>query len=170
MNRGLTLIELMVGIVTAAIMTAVCVNVLFLGIRTYNYAARQTGSLTRTRRALAGDGVRAGVLGASRGAYAFSAVQASSVTVLSSSSSIVTNYYVTNGNLYRTKAGSSVRQADGVSSISLGYYMSTAGMISSTTAISSASMVTVLVNVGTGTSSAQRTYRLFAGAQLREHP
>lgn len=170
MNRGMTLIELLVGIATAVIIAGVCAKMLHLGIVTYNYAVRQNTSLTRMRKAVAGDGAHVGVLGASRAAYSLSAVQASSIAVLSAPSAAVTNYYVTNGDLYRTQAGVSVVQADAVSSLSLGYYMSADGLVSSTTVAASASMVTALVTVGTGTSVAHRTYTLFSGAQMRNHP
>lgn len=170
MNRGLTLIELMVGMVTATIIAAVCAKVLLLGITTYNYAARQNASLTRTRRALGGEGAKIGVLGASRMAYSLSDIQSSSVAVLSPPAAVVTNYYVTSGGMYRTMGGVSTLQAEAISSLSVNYYMATAGMISSTTVVSSATMVTALVTIGTGTTSAQKTYTLFAGAQLRNHP
>ena len=170
MNRGLTLIELLVGMATAVIIGAVCAKILHLGIVSYNYAYRQNASLIRTRKALVGDGAHTGVLAESRGAYAVSGVQASTASVLSTASAVLTNFYVTNGNLYRTKAGAASVQADSVSSLSLGYYMSTDGMISSTTVISSATMVTALVTVGSGTTSAQKPYSLYAGARLRNHP
>jgi prepilin-type N-terminal cleavage/methylation domain-containing protein len=169
-RRGMTLLELLVGLVTAAIIASVCAKVLLLGIKTYNYSARQTASLTRTRKALAGDGSRAGLLGAARGAYVFSTVSASSVAVTSSSAA--TNFYVKNSNLYRTKSGSSVIQADGVGALTLTYYMSTAGIVSSTTVASSATMVTALVSVTTGAVSAgtYNAYSLYSGAKLRDHP
>jgi hypothetical protein len=166
----MTLIELLVGMITAAIIASVLAKVLLIGIKTYNYAARQTASLTRTRKALAGDGVRFGVLAAGRSAYSFSSLQTSSVS-FSEPSLVVTNYYVTKGNLYRTKAGASVVQTDGINSIALNYYMSTNGIISSTTVSSSATMVTALITVATGpvTSGAYNSYSLFSGAQLRNH-
>ena len=169
MSRGVTLIEMLVGIVTASILVGVCAKVLQLGIVTYGYASRQNASLTRTRKATAGDGQQTGILEASREAYAFSSLQGSSVAVLANGA-VAANYYVTNGNLYRTRAGSSIMQADGINSVGLSYYMATAGMISSTTVAASASMVTATVTVGTGTTSAKKPYILYTGAQLRNHP
>jgi hypothetical protein len=166
----MTLIELLVATVTAAILVTVCAQVLLIGIKTYNYAARQTASLTATRKILAGDGSRLGVLASSRDAYAFSSLQSSSVALLSGSSGALTNYYVTNGNFYHTTGGSSVLQATGVSSLSLNYYMATNGIISSTTVLSSATMVTALVRITPGTAGTQYSYPLFSGAELRNHP
>ena len=60
MSRGITLIELLVGMVTAAILASVCAEVLLIGIKTYRYADRQTASLTATRKVLMGDGARLG--------------------------------------------------------------------------------------------------------------
>jgi prepilin-type N-terminal cleavage/methylation domain-containing protein len=170
-SRGMTLIELLVGVATAAIIASILAKVLLLGMKTYDYSSRQTASLTRTRKALTGDGVRTGILGSSRGAYAFSTVSSSSVTVLSSSTAVATTFYVTKGKLYRTKSGSTVVQADSVNGITFNYYQSTNGIISSTTVASSATMVTALVSVTTGTASsgAQNAYSLFSGAQLRDH-
>ena len=44
MNRGLTLIELLVGMATAVIIGAVCAKILHLGIVSYNYAYRQNAA------------------------------------------------------------------------------------------------------------------------------
>jgi hypothetical protein len=170
-SRGLTLIELLVGMVTAAIIASVCAKVLLLGIKTYSYSARQTASLTRTRKALTGEGARTGVLGTSRGAYAFSTLSSSSFTVLSSATAVATNFYVTKSNLYRTKAGVTVLQSDAIGSLTMNYYMSTNGIVSSTTVSSSATMVTALVSVTTGAATAgtQNGYSLYSGALLRDH-
>jgi hypothetical protein len=63
-----------------------------------------------------------------------------------------------------------VTQALAVNALTLNYYMSTGGNISSTTNVSSASMVTATVIVGSGTTTVgQKTYTLFSGAQLRNH-
>ncbi len=169
-RRGMTLIELLVGMATAAILVGVCAKVIQLGVVTYGYASRQNASLTKTRKAMTGDGVRAGILGSSREGYAFASLQTSSVSILSSSTPIVTMYYVANGNLNRSRSGTTIVQADGVNSLALNYYMATGGLISSTTNVSSATMVTALVTVGTGTaSSAQKPYALYTGARLRNH-
>jgi len=169
-RRGMTMIELLVALVTAAIMASVCAEVLMIGIKTYNYSSRQTASLTRTRKALGGDGSRTGLLGSARGAYAFSTVSTSSVAVAAASSA--TNFYVKNSKLYRTKSGTSNVQADSFGSLSLSYYMTTNGIISSTTIASSATMLTALVTVTTGAVSAGTydAFSLFSGAQLRDHP
>jgi hypothetical protein len=169
-RSGMTLLELMVGLVTAAIIASVCAKVLLLGVKTYNYSARQTASLTRTRKVLMGDGAKTGLLGEARGAYAFSTVSTSSVAVTSASAA--TNFYVGGSKLYRTKSGSSAVQADGVGSLTLSYYMSTGGIISSTTIVSSATMMTALVTVTTGavTAGTQNAYSLYSGALLRDHP
>lgn len=170
MRRGVTLIELLVGIATAAILVGTCAKVLQLGIVTYGFSKRQNESLTRTRMAVAGDGSRSGMLQASREAYVFGSLPSSSMTVLDGGSLAATNFYVTNGNLYRTVSGAGARLADQVTSISFSYYMSTNGMVSSTTVVASASMMTATISVGTGTTVAQKPYILYTGAQLRNHP
>jgi type II secretory pathway component PulJ len=169
-RRGMTLLELLVGLITAAVIATVCAQVLLVGIKTYSYSSRQTDSLTRTRKALAGDGSRAGLLGAARGAYGFSTVSASSVALTAASTN--SNYYVKNSKLYRTNSSGSVVQADSVNSLQLSYYLSTNGIISSTTIASSATMVTALVTVTTGAVSTGKYngYSLWSGAVLRDHP
>jgi hypothetical protein len=164
----MSLIELLVGIATAVILVGTCAKILQLGIVTYGFAARQTASLTRTRKAVAGDGQSVGILEASREAYVFSNLLASTVT-LTAPSSVATSYYVSSGNLYRNRGGVGAVQSDGINSIALNYYMATGGMISSTTLVSSATLVTATVTVGTGTSVANKTYALYMGASLRNH-
>jgi len=168
-RRGMTLLELLVGLITAGIIASVVARVLQLGIKTYRYSARQSDSLTRTRKALMGDGARLGVLAAGRESYSFSSVQTSSLALATPSFS--TNYYVTGSKLYRAKSGTTVVQADQVNGLTLGYYMSTNGIISSTTIASSATMVTALVSVTTGAVSAgtYNAFSLYSGAQLRNH-
>jgi prepilin-type N-terminal cleavage/methylation domain-containing protein len=170
MNRGFTLLELLVGMITAAVIATVCAKILLVGIQTYNYSVRQGTSMTRMREALAGSGSRTGILEASRAAYSFSTVSASSVAVLSTPAAILTNYYVKSGNLYRTKSSSSVVQADGVNTLTLNYYAAANGLVSSTTVASAATMMTAMVVIGSGTVNAQRTYTLYSGALLRNHP
>ena len=170
MNRGMTIIELLVGMATALILVGVCAKVLQLGIVTYGFASRQNTSLTRTRKAMAGDGARVGVLEASREAYAVSGVSGSTVSVMAASS-LATSYYVKNGSLYRDRGGVSSIQADAVTSLSVNYYLATGGMISSTSVAASATMVTAIVTIGTGTAStAKKPYSLYTGAYLRNHP
>jgi prepilin-type N-terminal cleavage/methylation domain-containing protein len=170
MKRGMTLLELMVGLVTAAIIAGVCAKVLQLGIMTYNYSVRQNESLTRTRKAMAGDGARFGVLWAGRGANSFSGISASSVAVVSSSASVVTEFYVTGGNLYRTMSGTTILQADAVTALALNYYnVDSSGLIMQSTTPALATMATAIVTVK-GNSNSQKTYTLFSGAKLRNHP
>ncbi len=170
MKKGMTVIELLVGIATAAILVSVCAKVLQLGIVTYGFARRQNESLTRTRKAVAGDGSRAGILETSREGYQFASLPVSSVTVLASPTSAAANYYLKNGNLYRTVSGAGSVLADQVNSLSFDYYMSSNGLVSSTTVASSATMVTATVTIGSGTTVEQKVYTLFTGAQLRNHP
>jgi hypothetical protein len=170
MRKGMTVIELLVGLATAMILVGVCAKVLQLGIMTYAFSKRQNEALTRTRKAVAGDGANGGILEAGREGYQFASLQASSMTVLAAPGSSATNFFVTGGNLYRTSAGVGSKLADNVYTVAMNYYTSTNGMVSSTTVVASASMVTATVSVGTGTAVASRAYILYTGAQLRNHP
>lgn len=169
-SRGMTMLELVVALVTAAVIASVCAQVLLIGIKTYNYSSRQTASLTSTRKALAGDGARTGLLASARGAYSFSTLSTSSVAV--TAASYTANFYLKNSNLYRTASSTSNVQAGSIGALTLNYYMSTNGIISSTTIASSAMMVTALISVTTAAVSTGRynAYSLYSGAKLRDHP
>ena len=165
----MTLIELLVGLVTAVIIAGICAKVLQLGIMTYTFSARQNAFLSQVRKAVAGDGAHLGLLWEGRGSTSFSALSAVSMAVVSSDS-VNTSFFIANGNLYRTKATDTVIQASGINSLSLNYYnMSAAGVIMTSTAPESATLATALVTMQ-GNSNTQKTYTLFSGARLRNHP
>ena len=169
-SRGLTLVELLVGLVTATIMGAVSASILKAGIVTYTHSVRQNDSLTRTRKAMGGEGSAAGIVRAGRAAYEVPALDADTVGVLTSSSSILTSYYVSNGNLFLDKGGASGLHAGKVTSIAVNYYnLDGNGLIFESTSAASARLVTALVTVA-GATNKQKDYRLFSGTLLRNHP
>ena len=168
--RGLTLIELLVGLVTALIIGAVSASILKAGIMTYTHSVRQNDALTRTRKAIGGEASAAGVVRAGRSAYAVSALDASSVGVLSSTSAVLTSYYVSGGDLYLSKGGVAGLHADKVTGIAVNYYnLDAAGLVVESTSAASARLVTALVTVA-GTTAKQKDYHLFSGTLLRNHP
>lgn len=167
--RGLTLVELLVGLVTAGIIGAVSAGMLKAGIMTYTHSVRQNDALTRTRKAVGGEGSAAGVLRGSRSAHTVSALAADEVRVLVSSSSVLTNYYVSGGDLFLSRDGAAGLHADKVTSIAVNYYnLDGNGLIVESTAAVSARLMTALVTVA-GQTSKQKDYHLFSGTLLRNH-
>lgn len=169
-KRGFTLVELMVGVVTAAIIGTVSAKLLQVGLMTYHYTVRQHDSLTRTRRALGGEGSATGILWASRGASIVSGISADAAAVVAPVSAEVTSYYVGGDGLYRSRSGTAVLHADAITNLTVHYYnMSPAGVIQVSSAPSAATLVTTMVTMQ-GKTSRQTDYRLFSGASLRNHP
>lgn len=169
-THGFTLVELMVGVVTAAIIGTVSAQLLKVGLMTYNHTVRQNDSLTRTRRALGGEGAATGILWASRGANTVSGISADAAAVVAPVSAEVTSFYVAGPGLYRSKSGTTVLHADAITNLTVHYYnMSPSGGIQVSSAPSAATLVTTLVTMQ-GKTSRQTDYRLFSGASLRNHP
>ncbi len=168
-RRGLTLIELLVGLVTATIIGAVSASILKAGIMTYTHSVRQNDALTRTRKALGGEGSAAGIVRAGRSAHTVSALDAAVVGVLSSTSSALTSYAVTGGDLYLSRNGVTSLHADKITSMTVNYYnMDSAGLIFESTSAASARLVTALVTLQ-GATNKQKDYHLFSGTLLRNH-
>ena len=169
-TRGVTLVELCVGLAAALIIGAVSAGILKAGIMTYTHSVRQNESLTRTRKALGGEGAAAGVVRAGRTAHTVDALNAASVDVLVSSSSVLTRYFVSGGNLLLSKDGVAAVHADKITSIAVNYYnMDASGLIIESTSAASARLVTALVTLQ-GATSKQKDYALFSGTLLRNHP
>jgi len=167
-ERGVTLVELLAGLVAATIIGAASAGILKAGIMTYTHSVRQNDSLTRTRKAIGGEGAAAGILRTSRPSATVSALNAGSVVVLSTSA-VESNYYTNGGNLYLTKGGVGGLHADKITTIAVNYYnMNASGLIIESTSAASAVLVTTLVTVK-GQTSKQKDYTLFSGATLRNH-
>jgi hypothetical protein len=168
-RRGLTLVELLVGLVTALIIGAVSASILKAGIMTYTHSVRQNDALTRMRKALGGEASAAGVVRAGRSAHTVAALDASAVGVLVSSSSVLTSFDVSGGNLYLTKGGVTTLHADQITQIAVNYYnLDGNGLIFESSVAASARLVTTLVTLQ-GKTAKQKDYKLFSGAVLRNH-
>lgn len=168
-RRGVTLVELVVGVATAVTIGAVSAGILKAGIMTYGHSVRQNDALTRTRKAVGGEASAFGILRASRAANAVSALNAAQVGVLSSTSTVLTSYYVSGGQLFRAVAGAPSMHADEITSMTVNYYnLNGNGLIIESTSTASATLVTALVTLQ-GKTSRLRDYHLFSGTLLRNH-
>lgn len=169
-RRGVTLVELLVGLTTALIIGAVSASLLKAGIMTYTYSVRQNEALTRARKALGNEGEATGVLRGSRKADSVSALNAAQVSVQSSTSATVTSFYLGGSGLYRSVSGAPTLHAESITSMTVNYYnLNGSGLIIESTAAASATLVTAQVTVA-GKTSKDRSYHLFSGTLLRNHP
>lgn len=167
--RGLTLVELCVGLVAATVIGAASAGMLKAGILTYSHSVRQNESLSRLRKAVGGEGSAAGILREGRPSASVSALDASSVVVLSTAAA-ATTYAVSGGSLYLTKDGTTSLHAEKIKSIAVAYYnLDANGLIIESTSAASARLVTAQVTVG-AVNAKQKDYNLFSGALLRNHP
>jgi len=168
-RRGVTLVELVVGVATAVVIGAVSAGILKAGIMTYSNSVHAHESLTRIRKALGGEGAAFGVLRAGRAANAVAALNAAQVEVNSSTSTVLTSYYVSGGRLLRSVGGVVTQQADEMSTMTVNYYnMNASGLIVESTSTASATLVTALVTLR-GKTTKLRDYQLFSGTMLRNH-
>ena len=169
-RRGVTLIELLVGVATAVVIGAVSAGILKAGIMTYTHSVRQNEALTRLRKALGGEASAFGVLRASRAANAVSALSADTVGVVTSTSVVLTSYYVSGGKLYRSVDGVVTQHADEMTTVAVNYYnLDANGLIYESSVTASAMLVTAQVTLQ-GKTGKLRDYSLFSGTVLRNHP
>lgn len=169
-SRGVTLVELMMGVVTAVIIGAASAGLLKAGIMTYTFSVAQNEALTKTRKAVSGEGSVSGIVPAGRGAYAVDALNASQVAVLSSSAAVVTSYYISSGSLFKSKGGTAGLHAESITSVEVNYYnMDSNGLITESTSAASARLVTALVTMA-GKTSKLKDHKLFSGTTLRNMP
>lgn len=167
--RGLTLVELCVGLVAATVIGAASAGMLKAGIMTYTHSVRQDEALTRMRKAVGGEGSAAGILREGRPSAYVSTLDPASVVVLSTSAAAAA-FSVSGGSLYRTKDGTTSLHAEKIKSITVNYYnLDSSGLIIESTSAASARLVTAQVTVG-AVNAKQKDYNLFSGALLRNHP
>lgn len=169
-SRGVTLIELMMGVVTAVIIGAASAALIKAGILTYSFSVSQNAALTRTRKAMQGEGSASGILPVGRGAYAIDEMNASEVEVLSSSSAVLTSYYVSEGNLIKDTDGVPGLHAESITTVEFNYYnLNASGLIVESTSAAGARLVTALVTVA-GKTNKHKDHKLFSGTTLRNMP
>lgn len=165
-ERGLTLVELVVGIAAMSVITLVLAGLFKAGLQSYRYALRQNLVLANARKAIEGDGRSRGILWNAQAAQSL-ALSSGSVT-LSLPSQPSLQYLVSDRTLLQSQMGTQQKQADGVTGLQSGYYnLDGQGRIMQSTAAASAAMVaTTLTMQGRG----EKTYVFFSGAGLRNRP
>jgi Tfp pilus assembly protein PilE len=166
LNAGVTLIELMVAVTTAAVIALVTVQLFKVAILTYQATARQTVMLGAMRGALAGKGSRGGILEAARQAKQVQALDEDDAVFLSTSGA-TSEFTLASAGLTLTAGGVTTTLGDTISSMTVTYYnLNSSGLIIESTSAAGASFVTAMV-VMPSAGLNQKTYRAFAGARLR---
>ena len=169
MNRGFTVVELLMGLAVSGVVALVASGLFKAGLLTFNYAVRQNRALTAGRKALAGDGPRYGMVWMSQGAAFIEGLDASSLAV-SPPGALPTTFHVHEQDLYRSQLDVPVMHAEGVGAVALHYYnLNDDGRIIESTAPASAALITALVSIH-GKNSGRKAYSFFSGARLRNHP
>ncbi len=168
LNRGVTLIELLIALTTAVTIATASVLLFKVAIRTYQTTARQTLALGSIRNSFSGDGSSTGMLEALRVGKTVSSLGGSTLVVVSTSG-VSTTFSLSGGNLSRVDGSGTDVLAGSISTMTFAYYnMNSSGLIMQSTAAASATMVTAQLTL-TGTGD-QKTYVSFGGARLRNHP
>src|SRR5581483_2571670 len=120
---GTTLIELIVGVVAAAILALATAALVKAGISTYTYCMRQNRMLEAARKSLVyGDAGRKGIVWGSQIGSVVNGVQGSSVTVVSNSGALYWTYDVSNNALQLHSGSATNSLATYISTVSYSYY------------------------------------------------
>lgn len=168
LSRGFSLVELIVAAATAALIALVSAMLFKAAFVTYVYTVNQSAALAAARGAISGDGSRLGLLWETQSSDAVSALTADELTAVASTDTI--RFHLSDGDLYKTRAGVTTKLADDVDSLAINYYnVNASGLVVESTAANSASLVTALVTMR-GNGANDKTYRFYSGARLRNHP
>lgn len=156
-----------VGVAVAGIISMSLAGLFKAGLRTFAYTLRQHFVLSNSRKAIAGDGNRVGLVWAASDAGAVTALSSSTLT-LSTGGGSALSYSVAADNLVSTHLGVSKEQARGVTALELRYYnLDGSGRIMESTAAASAVFSTALATLA---GSREKEYSFYSGAGLRNHP
>jgi hypothetical protein len=165
-RRGITLLELTVGIALAGVVGLVSAGLFKAGIKSYNYSYRQTRIISSARKAMAGDGPRLGMTLATLNASAVDALAVSSLTV-TPAGDFSTTFLLSDGGLYRHRLATRSLQAESVTGLQVAYYnLDAAGRIMVSTSAASAAYVTTQIELK-GARPGDKTYNFAAGALVR---
>lgn len=165
-RRGVTLVELLVAVTTAAVIALVSAQLFKVAVMTYNYTYRQNAALSAFRGTLSGVGSHKGVLEASRTASAANSLAAGSLSV--STNAVTTSFVLSTGTVVSAVSTTTYRLGDAMTTLTVAYYnLDSSGLVMVSTSAGSATFVTTLMTL---TNSAGKTFRSYAGARLRNHP
>lgn len=166
MNRGMTLIEAVIGMAVLALISLGIAGIFKAGMQSSNYTLRQTFAVSNARKGLLGDGSRPGVVWDLRAADFVTALTTGSITLSQPGSSAIT-FFTASESLHRTHSGAAREQAKGVTNLGIAYYnFDDNGRVIESTSPLSAVLVTAELTMR---RRGQREYRFMTGARLRNH-
>lgn len=169
MRSGFSLVELLIGVVTASVLALVTAQLFRIGMQTYLSTMRQDQALSVIRQALGAEGSQVGLTWSSRGAHAVQSLSASSLAIHASTSTAVTTFTTSGGTLWKTDASGTSKLADRVASLAVNYYnLDGSGRVVESTAAAAAALVTVRLTMTV--VPGQKSYESFSGALLRNRP
>jgi len=168
-RRGVTLVELVVGIAVAGVLALITAGLFKAGLESYDYSYRQGYSIFAACRGFAGNGSKVGLIWSAQEAKAVSALSASSLALLSPSGTAI--LYTLSGNeLRQTNAGVQELQAKPVTAVSFDYYnLDSQERIMVSTAPEAATLVTARLKVVAGYGARAKTYNFMSGARLHNN-
>lgn len=169
LNRGFTLVELIIAAATAGVIALVSTMLFKAAIVTYMYTMRQSAALSSARTTLMGDGSKFGILWEAQSADYVTSLSATQLG-LASSGTVTAHFRLQGDDLYKIKSGATTTLAGSIDSMAIGYYnLDASGLIMESTATASATYVTALLTMR-GNTDNDKVYRFFTGARLRNHP
>jgi prepilin-type N-terminal cleavage/methylation domain-containing protein len=163
-RRGMTLVEMSVGIAVLSVITLVTAALFKAAIKSYNYTINQVNVLSNARKALEGEGAEHGMAWESMGASSVAGLDAGTLA-LNGPSGPTTTFALSGTTLRRTRLLDARDQAAGVASLQIAYYSLDAagGVVESTSAADAAFVTQTLSMRGLG----GKTYLFFSGESLR---
>ncbi len=165
-NKGMTLVELVMGLVIIGVVAGIITGLFKAGITSFHHTLRQTLVLANARKAFEGDGSSHGLLWQARQAGSVNTLSPSDLHV-DSPQGFPVKYTVSDGTLWNIQQGDQTEQAKAITALQTKYYrMSDEGFIAESVTASSATMVTVFLHME---SPRKKTYHFFSGGRLRNH-
>jgi hypothetical protein len=168
-ERGLGLVELVIGLAGMAAISAVVAALFGAGMKSFTHTLRVSSAMNSARQAMEGGSSLAGMSWQLRDALWINDLSASSLTVTTSNSTVV-SYSLSDNTFWNTTQGIQKQQAKNITSVQTQYYnIGDSGLIIQSTSAVSATFATTWVQVE-GRGKNAKTYTFFSGARLRNHP
>jgi prepilin-type N-terminal cleavage/methylation domain-containing protein len=165
-RRGITLIEMMIGVAMLGIIASVIAGLFGAAEKSFVYASGQTAMLSGIRKGLEGGGVPHGVIWEARQATTVRSLSASALSLTTPDGS-APQFSLSGTNLQTVQSSITRTVAQKVTGLELAYYnLDSAGHIITAASAGAASFVAAQVQVQ---GSSAKTYTFYTGARLRNH-
>jgi prepilin-type N-terminal cleavage/methylation domain-containing protein len=163
LNRGVTLVELMIGVAVIGVLSLVIAGMLKAGMTTYNYTMKKLVILRHTRQALDSSGASHGMVWAIRGAQGVWALESDALSLQSANGSR-SRLSVVENKLTSSQFDVATTQSDGISSVRFKYYnLDDSGRLVESSVPQSVALVVSTIKMPDGRTE----HVTFSGAALR---